>query len=64
MSGKYILHVDGRPVQVLGSLDEAKEAGAARLSDAHTLTIECPAAPAPTAIWRYEPEVSDWVQTA
>jgi|GEM_PF-3230098 len=47
------------------SLEEAKAYGKHK----HQITgnipfIEMPAAPAPTSIWRYDPEICDWVQTA
>ncbi len=44
------------------SLDEAKMAAAALTSD-FEVRIEHPCAPEPTAMWRHDPDVSDWVQT-
>lgn len=60
---KYVVYVDEKPLIVRDSLDEAKSAGARYVADGQSVTIEAPAAPAPTRFWRYDREVKSWVES-
>lgn len=59
----YILHVNGKGLTVFPTIEEAKAAGQDFVAAERFVHIESPAAPAPTRAWRYDAEVSTWVET-
>ena len=58
----YVLHVDGKAVEVGRSLEEAKRFAEKYIAKRPALRIESAVAPAPTQIWNYDHEIKAWVE--
>lgn len=59
---KYMLYVDGNPIQVVNSLKEAKQLATRHITDRKLVKIESFVAPAPSKIWIYDIKVESWVE--
>ena len=59
----FLLLADDKPVTVFNTLDEAKSRALEFIGKGSAVRIESHHAPAPSKVWRYDPEVDAWVET-
>ncbi|WP_339856770.1 hypothetical protein [uncultured Nisaea sp.] len=60
---RFLLEEDGKPINFYSSFDEAKDEGNSRVGNGLPLLITSFSAPAPSRGWRYDRDVSNWVET-
>lgn len=57
-----MLHVNGKPIDVGHSLDEAKALALQHMASNAGLQINSAVAPAPTQTWNYDYKTKQWVE--